>query len=293
MMVVGHNFAEMLAHLLGARFVDVEKRTFPDGEICPRILTDSADKHSIIAERMTAVEYHNRYLIEVLFNIKNLRDLGAERIDVVMPYFIYCRQNRVFRLGESFSAKFILEVLADAGATRFFTVSPHCDRDKEMISFSPIPAYNINGFVAIAEYVKGLQLSNPIIIGPDEGAKGFVKKVSGILNYDSAVFKKERNMETGAITMHADFDLRGKDVVILDDIVSSGTTLLHAIDICKKSSPRKIYCAAVHVLSEKAIDAVSPLVDKFVSCNTVHSAIAIIPVEKLVAEKIKELSQNI
>lgn len=290
MIVAGHNFAEELAHLLGARFVDIEKRTFPDGEVCPRLLTESVDKHAIIAERMKATEYHNRYLIEVLFSVKNLRFMGAEKIDVVMPYFIYSRQDSVFRLGEPFSAKFVLEILADAGATRFFTVSSHADRDKDRISFSPIPAYNINGFVAVADYLKGLQFSNPLIVGPDEGARDFVKTVAGELNYESAVFQKERNLDTGEIRTHADVDTKDKDVIIIDDIISSGSTMLKAIDICKKSGARKIYCAVIHVISEKGVEAVSPLVDRFVACNTIHSPISIIPVEKMIAEKIKEVS---
>jgi len=289
MIVAGHNFAEKLARLLNARFVDIEKRTFPDGEVCPRLLTDSVDEHSIIAERMTANEYHNRHLVEVLFSIKNLHLMGAKKIDVVMPYFIYSRQDEVFRPGEPLSARFILEMLADAGAMRFFTVSSHADRDKDRISFSPIPAYNINGFVAIAEYLKGIRFANPIVVGPDDGSKEFVKTVSDILGCEGTVFHKERDLKTGDIKTHADVDVRGRDVIIIDDIVSSGSTILNSIDICKKSGANKIYCAVVHVISEKGIEPISAAVEKFVACNTIHSSISVIPVEEMIAEKIREL----
>jgi len=289
MIVVGHNFAEALADLLDARFIDIEKRTFPDGEVCPRLLIDKADSHSIIAERMRPTEYHNRYLVEVLFSLKNLASMGAKDIDVVMPYFVYSRQDDVFRPGEPFSAKFVLEMLADAGATRFFTVSSHADREKDMISFSPIPAYNLNGFIAIGKYLKTMSFTNPIIVGPDEGAKGFVKTVSASLNYDSTVFRKERNLETGEINMTADVDVAGRDVILIDDIISSGSTMVSAINICKKSGARKIYCAVVHVIADKGIETIQPMVDKFVACNTIHSDISSIPVEKMIANKIKEV----
>lgn len=290
MIVAGHNFAEKLAHLLNARFVDIEKRTFPDGEVCPRLLTDSVDKYAVLAERMAAAEYHNRHLIEVLFSVRNLRSMGAEKIDVVMPYFVYSRQDKAFRPGEPSSAKFVLEMLADAGATRFFTVSSHAERHSDRISFSPIPAYNINGFVAIAEYLKGMQFLNPIIIGPDEGAASFVETVAGSLKYEMGIFHKKRDPETGEVSMNTDIDVKGRDVIIIDDIVSSGSTMVNAINICKKSGARKIYCAVVHIISEKCVDMISSMVDKFVACNTIHSSVSVIPIEKMVADKIKEVS---
>ncbi len=291
MIIVGHNFAEDMAGLLNARFVDIEKRTFPDSEICPRLLIDSIDKHAIVAERMMATECHNRYLMENLLTVRNLRSMGAEKIDVVMPYFVYSRQDSVFRPGEPFSAKFILEMLADAGATRFFTVSSHADRDKDRISFSPIPAYNLNGFVAVGKYLQGMDFLNPVVVGPDEGAESFVKTVAESLNCEGGIFQKERDLETGEITTHADFDVENRDVILIDDIVSSGSTMINAINICRKSRARKIYCAVVHVISDKSIERISSLADKFVACNTIHSSVSVIPVERMIADKIMEVSQ--
>ncbi len=292
MIVVGHNFAESLAKLLKCEFVDVEKRTFPDGEVCPRILSDVRDDHAILAERMRLPMWHNRYLLEVLLTVKNLKSMGVKKIDVVMPYYVYSRQDATFREGEPFSAKFVLEMLADAGATRFFTVSSHADRDKEMITFSPIPAYNINGFECIGDYLKGLGLKDPVIVGPDMGAEMFAKTVADKISAETVLFEKERNWETGEIRMKARGDLEGKDVVLVDDIISSGSTMITAIDLCKKSGAKKIICAVVHSGSEKAIEAITPLVDKFIACNTIYSSISAIPVEEKVAEKIKSLDKG-
>lgn len=292
MILLGHNFAENLAKLLNGKMVDVEKRTFPDGEICPRILSDFNDDHAIIAERMMLPMWHNRYLVEILLTIKNLKSMGVKKIDVVMPYFIYSRQDAVFRKGEPFSAKFVLEMLAEAGATRFFTVSSHTDRDKDMISFSPIPAYNINGFECIGDYLKGFDLSNPIVVGPDRGAEMFVDTVAKKINAEKVLFEKKRDLNTGEVSIKADADFRGREVILVDDIVSSGSTMLTAIELCKKGGAEKIFCAVVHIVSQKGIDAISPLVDKFVACNTIHSEISIIPVEKKIADKIKSLDKG-
>ncbi len=290
MMVVGHNFAEKLARLLDARFVDIEKRTFPDGEVCPRILTDKIDKHAVVAERMMTTESHDHHLVEVLLTVKNLKSMGAEKIDVVMPYYVYSRQDSVFRAGEPFSSKFVLEMLADAGATRFFTVTSHADRDRETISFSPIPAYNIDGFAAVIDYLKSMKFGDPLVVGPDEGTQSYIKKISRALNCDGVTFHKERDLETGDISMSADFGMKGKDVIIVDDMVSSGATIVSAIDICRKTGAKSVYCAVVHITSQKAIETITPLVDKFVSSNTIYSPVSVISVEKLITDKIKSLA---
>ena len=290
MILIGHNFAESLAKLLNCKTADVEKRTFHDGEVCPRILSEVKDDHAIVAERMMLPMKPNGYLVEALLLVKNLKSMGVKKIDVVMPYFVYSRQDDVFRKGEPFSAKFVLEILADAGATRFFTVSSHADRDKDMISFSPIPAYNINGFECIGDYLKGFDLHNPLIVGPDRGAEMFVDTVAKKLGAEKVLFEKKRDLNTGEVSIKADADFRGREVILIDDIVSSGSTMLTAIGICKKAGAEKIFCAVVHIISQKGIDAISPLVDKFVACNTIHSDISVIPVEKKIADKIKEVS---
>ncbi|MBI2075963.1 MAG: ribose-phosphate diphosphokinase [Candidatus Aenigmarchaeota archaeon] len=289
MILVGHNFAESLAKLLNCKTADIEKRTFPDWEVCPRILSEVKDDYAIVAERMMLPMKPNGYFIEILLLVKNLKSMGVEKIDVVMPYFVYSRQDAVFRKGEPFSAKFVLEMLADAGATRFFTVSSHADRDKDMISFSPIPAYNINGFECIGDYLKGLDFPNPVIVGPDSGAETFVNTVAKKVRAEKAFFEKERDLETGKVTMRADADFHGKEIILIDDIVSSGSTMVSAIDICKKAGAKKIFCAVAHIVSQTGIEAISPLVDKFVACNTIHSEISVIPVEGAIAEKITSL----
>lgn len=289
MILVGHNFAESLAKLLKCKTADIEKRTFPDWEVCPRILSEVKDDHAIVAERMMLPMKPNEYLVEALLLVKNLKSMGVEKIDVVMPYFVYSRQDAVFRKGEPFSAKFVLEMLADAGATRFFTVSSHADRDKDMISFSPIPAYNINGFECIGDYLKGLDLPSPVIVGPDSGAEMFVNTVAKKVRAEKVFFEKERDLETGKVTMRADGDFHGKEIILIDDIVSSGSTMVSAIDICKKAGAEKIFCAVAHIVSQTGIQTISPLVDKFVACNTIHSEISVIPVEGAIAEKIKSL----
>jgi ribose-phosphate pyrophosphokinase len=161
-----------------------------------------------------------------------------------------------------------------------------------MITFSPIPAYNINGFECIGDYLKGLDLPDSVVVGPDRGAEMFVDTVAKKLKAEKVFFEKERDLDTGEVSMKAEADFKDKQVILIDDIISSGSTMATAIDICKKAGAKKIICAVVHIVSQKGIETISPLVDKFFACDTIHSDISVIPVEKKIAEKIKSLEKK-
>jgi len=282
------NFGKKLAKYLGAKFVFFEKRIFPDGEVCPRI-SAPIDNCVILAERMKLPIDPNRYLIEILLTIKNLKFLRVKKIDLVMPYFVYARQDKIFRKGEPLSAKYVLELIREAGVTRFFTVSSHVDRDREMISLTKMPAYNIDGFEILGQYFKNLNLKEPIVVGADFGVSTSTKIISKILGVKDIVFEKHRDLKTGKIILKGKLNLKNRDLIIVDDIVSSGETMLKAIDITKRAKAKRIYCTVLHVLNEKAIKTISKKVEKFVATDTIDSPISKISVAEKIAEKIKEL----
>ncbi|MFH0832616.1 MAG: ribose-phosphate diphosphokinase, partial [Candidatus Aenigmatarchaeota archaeon] len=265
----------------------VEKRAFPDGEVCPRIVGD-VDNHAIVAERLSLPLDPNRYLIETLFITRNLRALGVEKIDVVMPYFIYSRQDKVFRKGEPHSAKYVLELLEKAGATRFFTVSSHVNRNDEKISLTPMPAYNINGFESIGNQLKKFDLHNPVVVGADLGVSHSTETIANILGAESFAFQKKRDLNTGEIIVKGNLNVEGRDIVIVDDIISSGRTMLNSIEICNSSGADRILCTAVHpALATGVFEKISSKVWKFIATDTISSPISEISVTESIAEKIK------
>jgi len=288
--VVGSDsFAKELAGELGVEFAGVEKRVFPDGEVCPRII-GNIDGHAIIADRMKLPMSPNRYLVELLLTIKNLRQMGVETIDVVMPYFVYSRQDKIFRSGEPFSARYVLELIKSAGARNFFTVSSHTQRDNHMFNLGGIDVYNINGFDAVARYISGLDLKDPVVAGSDLSVKGSIRQMARSIDAGCIAFSKERDLRTGEIKLKWSFDISGRDIIIADDIVSSGHTMVSSIEIAKDSGAAKVYCFAIHAVSAEGIDLVSSKADKFVSTDTIDNPTAEISVIKDVAEKIKAVS---
>ncbi len=285
MIVLGNDdFGEKLAEKLGTKFSRIEQRVFPDGEVCPRIIDGINDNHAVVALRMKLPLDPNMYLIEILFTIKNLKSLGVKKIDVVMPYFVYARQDKAFRKGEPFSAKYVIELLKEAGTSRFFTVTSHADRNKEKISLSD-SAYSIDGFVAVGNYLKENNLKNPLIIAPDDGAEKFAETIAIHIGCEYAVFEKHRDLDTGSVSMKSSVDMKGKNVIIVDDIISSGGTMLKAIDLCKNNGAKSVMAAVVHVVSEKGIRNIKSLV----AMDTIDSDVSKISVVELMADRIKSL----
>ena len=247
MIVVGpiDGFSEDLAKNLNAEFIELDRRIFPDNEICPRIMLDKdiKDEHVVLVNRINRPLNPNRYLVEYLLTLKNLKELGAKQIDVVMPYFVYARQDKVFRKGEPFSTKYILELLKQAGASRFFSVSIHFQRNEGQFP-APIPAFNVSGFESIVDYLKTLGLNNPIIIGPDKKSGEFAKEIADKLDCESSFMEKHRDLDTGEVKTKTKLDVDGRDVVIVDDIAASGGTLVNAIE--NLNNPERVICTVVH-----------------------------------------------
>lgn len=292
MIVIGaDSFSKRLAEILDIDFVLVERKTFPDGETRPRLTGDFSDEHVILVNRMPYPVDPNRYLMETLLLLKMLKS-KAKKIDLVMPYLVYGRQDKIFREGEPLSSRYVLEMLHSAGASRLFTVSSHAERDKEMLS-APMPAYNINGFIAVAEYLEKMKLKDFVIIGADTKAAETARFVAEKLNTKHASLAKHRDVNTGEISFGSELHLDGTDVVIVDDMVTSGGTMINAIDLCKQAGCGNIIAACVHpVLVGNALENISPRVSKFVATDTLESPIREVSVVPLIADRIRDGNKN-
>lgn len=288
MLVIGHDdFGQKIADFLDVGFVHFEKRIFPDGEVCPRIMEEISDDHVVFVNRMALPAVPNTYYMETLLAMKCLRGMGVDKIDVVMPYFVYSRQDKVFRKGEPHSARYVLDLLKHCGASRFFTVVSHVDRTKDMID-ADLPAYNVDGFSAIGKYLKNLRLDNPLILGADLSVDVFTQRVAHALGVDGTAIEKKRNYDTGELTVvERKIDCEGRDLVIVDDIISSGGTMMKAIEIGRGCGAKRIIAAAVHgVFSQGTLDRVKMKTWKTVTTDTVINPAAEISVAEKIAEKI-------
>ena len=295
MIVVGpkDGFSDKLAEKLGCDFFELERRTFPDKEIRPRILGSekitSANK-AILVSRMERPLDPNKYLVEILLTVKNLKSLGVDKVTLVMPYMIYARQDKIFRSGEPLSAKYVLELLKQAGVNRLLTVSCHFSGIEDLCP--GLEAVSISGFKTIAKYLAKLGLRDPVVLGPDEKAGTWAKEIVNILGSGEHTFlEKHRDRDSGKVETEEKLavDIGGRDVVIVDDIASSGGTLINAVNIVKKHKPKSIIVAVVHpILSGDCVEKVKGAgADMFLSTDTIPSEISKISVTEDIARFIK------
>ncbi len=264
MLLVGpdDSFNRMLSEKIGASLIPMERRVFPDGEVCPRIMDEVRGSDVVLSLRMKAGRCKpNEYLLEVLFTIRNLREhMNSGEITLVMPYFPYARQDAIFRLGEPLSSKYVAELLESSGVNKIISITVHLHRIGSFSNlFDRTKAINLSGFEPLAEELRLLDLKNPFILGPDTESINWAKELAefyGAEEYDA--FTKKRDLRTGQIrTIVKKIDLSGRDVVVVDDMVSTGGTMANAVKAAKEMGARLVVSAFVHpVLAPGAIDKI-------------------------------------
>ncbi len=264
MLLVGpdDDFNRALAKEIDAELVQVDRRVFPDGEVCPRILGEVRGSDVVLSLRMKAGQCRpNEYLMEVLFTVRNLKEhMSAEDVTLVMPYFPYARQDAIFRPGEPLSSKYVAELLEVAGVSKVVSVTVHLHRLGGFSDlFSDAEAINLSGFEALAQNLRSLPLMDPFILGPDTESINWARELAdsyGTDRYDA--FKKERDFQTGEIrTFVKEIDIEGRDVVVVDDMVSTGGTMANAVKAAKEMGARIVVSAFVHpVLAPGAVDRI-------------------------------------
>ncbi len=277
-------------------FVRVETKKFPDGEKYLRV-------HGDVDEEVTIIQStgfpQDETLVELLFLIKNLKDLGAKKVKVVVPFMGYARQERRFKDGEAVSAKIVAELIEMAGADEFASINLHEDCVR---NFFNIPAYNLSAMPAIAEYVKS-HTTDPIIIAPDKGALGFAEEISEILGCSCTYLKKVRLGPDKVETTIADIDegddntskvqissVKGKQAVIIDDIIATGGTIVNAINILKEHGAVSVNVCCVHPTLVN--DAVSKIyaagARDLAGTDTLKSDVSCISLAKTIADYLKD-----
>lgn len=294
MIVVGDGFGEKLSGKIGADFISLENRVFPDGEVCPRVTEPEKVKgeKTVLACRMKYPANPNTYFLNYILSLRNLKKYGAEKVYTVMPYFLYSRQDRIFREGEPFSARYILDILKESGADAFFTVNSHAQRYRDSLDIADIPSHNVNGFREIAEHTKNLELENPTVIGADGSTNEWTDRVSSLLGSDSKVFEKKRDLNTGNLEFkRCRLDVKDRDVVIVDDIIASGGTMMRCVDTVRKGRPKRVICMAVHGLfTNNSLPKLRSASDRILVTDTINTPVSRISIMNGLAEKIRSLA---
>lgn len=258
-------------------------KCFPDGECYVKVDTRvKGEEVAVIASTRTSDDFMNLFL-----TLDALREAGATQVHAVTPYLAYMRQDKVFEEGESLSARTILKLL-DELADDITTVNCHFADDESACRFHGVHVRNLDATPLLAEYFKG-KAGKPFVIAPDAGSLAFAKKAAQNLNCDFNHLHKKRVSGEEVVIKDKALDAEGRDVIILDDIISTGGTIVNACKVIRSWKPASINVGCVHGLFLNGVEQFGDVVDRLVTTNTLETPISKVSVAGLIAADLKSL----
>lgn len=240
-------------------------RSFPDGESYLRIESNVKDREVLINATLFRL---NPWVLDLLFLADTLRTLGAKSIKLVAPYLSYMRQDKVFQDGEALTSKTFSHLLS-AYFDALVTVDPHLHRYHCLSEIYTIPTTVLQSAPLISKWIHE-NVENPFLIGPDEESRQWVQEVAGDLPF--VVLQKERNFQGHvAITWPSFERAEDKTPVFVDDIISSGGTMLLAVEQAKTLGLKPPVIVAIHpIFAKNSYEKLKTAgVLKIVTCNSI------------------------
>ena len=285
--------AEKVAKELGQEAGQLEVKRFPDGEKYLRVHDDVKDQDVAAIQSLYRTPDEN--IFELLLLTDTLKDLGARSITTVVPYLAYARQDSRFYPGEAVSSASVARLLESAGATSFLTIDCHLHRLGDVAKVFKIPARNLTAMHELGKYAREhFKPHNPIVIGPDEEADQWAAVVGKELDAEHTAFRKVRvrkeGMTSSKVRVDAgEIDLKGRDVVFADDIISTGGTIAEAAVACRKKGARRVFVLCTHpVLSEGALKRIKAAgVLRVIGTDTYPGPISKVSVAPVIAAALK------
>ncbi len=258
--------SEEIAKSLGVGLGKTEIELFPDGEIGVQILENVRGRDVFVVQSIA--KQPNLYLLELLILIDALKRASARHIIAVIPYFGYARQDRKDRGRVPITAKLVANLLETAGATRVIAMDLHSE---QIQGFFDIPVDHLYARTVFVKKVKELGLKNLTVCAPDVGSAKLARILATEVEGDFAMVDKRRESANAVQTGALIGDVQKRNVLLVDDMCSTGQTLKQASEVCKKAGAAKIFAAVTHPLFSKEALEGAPI-DRLFVTNTVPLA---------------------
>jgi len=278
------SLAKELSKKIKANFVKSEIKIFPDGESKITLVGKISKKKSIVLQSISPLVDTN--LVHVLSLITKAKENSSEVVAVI-PYMGYARQDREFLPGEIVTMKVLAKLFKGAGASKIIVVDIH---SLIGLKYFNIKTKNVTAIPDLVEYFKKLSLENPLVVSPDQGGKERVKKFAKEFNSDYIVLEKTRDRKTGKVKIKTKNleEVENRDLILVDDIISTGGSIIKATQFLKKQKCKRIYVACTHALlmndAEKKIKKAG--VTSIISTNTIPGKTSKVDISKTIAKAI-------
>ncbi|ACB40665.1 ribose-phosphate diphosphokinase [Pyrobaculum neutrophilum] len=260
----------------------VEERVFPDGEVLVRIPPVGRE----VALVLRLYPNVNDNFVKLVLALDALSDAGVQRVVLVAPYLPYTRQDRRFRPGEPISSKALLKILGGYPISAVVTLDLH----KPYVA-DYVPRVAVRNLYPATEYAERLS-GVDVVVSPDFGSVHRAEAVAKALGVSHTYFEKYRDRETGAIALYPrhDVELRGKKVAIVDDILSTGGTLVDACRSAKTLGAAAVFAAVTHCqLLKDARERVRSCLDKLICTDSILNEFAEVRVGPILRRELERL----
>ncbi|MCD7778673.1 MAG: ribose-phosphate pyrophosphokinase [Clostridiales bacterium] len=276
--------AESLASEIGLSVSKANVGQFSDGEISINILETvrGADVYIVNSTSKPV----NDSLMELLIMIDACKRASAGRINAVIPYYGYARQDRKARPRDPISAKLVADMITTAGADRILTMDLHC---AQIQGFFDIPVDHLRGHTLLTDYYESKfedNMGNLVAVSPDLGSVASTRSFAEKLDIPIAIIDKRRPRPNVSEIMNIIGDIKGKDAILVDDMIDTAGTICNAANAIKERGANSVYACCTHgVFSGNALEKIEKsAIDQLIMLDTIY-----FPEEKRLS-KIKVLS---
>ena len=292
-----HELAEKICKELGTKLGDSQVSTFSDGEISVDI-GETVRGVDVFVVQPTSPPAVNDNIMELLIMMDAFKRASAGRINAVVPYYGYARQDRKAKSRQPITSKLVADIITAAGADRVLSMDLHA---AQLQGFFDIPLDHLLGGPILADYFKSMACSNTVVVSPDVGGVQRARNFARLLDLPIAIIEKRRQKANESEVMNVIGDIEGKDTIIVDDIIDTAGSMTKAAEALMKMGAKSVCACCTHpVLSGPAIERIeNSVIKKLVVTDTIAlpkekqiDKIDVVSVAPMFAKAITRIYQN-
>jgi ribose-phosphate pyrophosphokinase len=284
----GEHLARAVAKITRFSVTETEIRRFPDGELYVRVMGDASREDVAVFQSLGMRP--DRLLMEYCLIADAVKGMGCKTVTAVIPYLAYARQDARFRSGEPLSIKLVARSLEGAGTDRLISVDVHLHRLRALKEVFTIPTLNLSAMPLLAEHYKTeFGVRNVIVVGPDSESEQWAKSVADVLSVEYVILKKER-LGDRDVRVSGSVPVKGKRVVVVDDIISTGGTLAEVIRELRSRGAKRMDVLVTHaLLTEGALPRLRKAgMSHLISTDSVPRSSSKVSLAPLIASALRE-----
>ncbi len=287
--------ARAICQSIGVSLGKCTIKPFPDGETFVKIDENVRGEEVFVIQPTSPPTNHN--LMELFIMIDALRRASAKRITAVLPFYGYARQDRKDQPRVPITAKLIANLLVAAGANRVLTIDLHA---QQIQGFFDIPVDHLYAAPVMYDYLRRKNLKDLVVVSPDVGGLKMAHAYSQVLESGLAIVAKRRKSATEVESMAVIGEIKGKNVLLVDDLTETAGTLTEAAKLLKKKGAKQILACVSHaILGQTGIERLrNSFIDELITTDTVQRPpidgvkITTLSVAGLLGEAIKRIHSN-